>query len=309
MNARTATGPPPTLHLVIALGSVYLIWGSTYLAIRVAIETIPPFLMLAVRYIAAGLIMYVWGRITTGLRPTREQWIATAVVGGLLLVGGNGAVAWSEQHIPSGLAALLVAMSPLWMVLFDWARPGGVRPRPIVAAGILLGLVGVVVLVGPGEIAGGGRIDLLGAAVVLAGTLMWAFGSIYSRGATLPASPVLSIGMQMFCGGAIATVVSLVAGEQWEGVAGGMSTDSLLALVYLVIFGSLIGFSAYAWLLRSTTVARASTYAYVNPVVAVLLGWWLLDEPITGRTVIAALTILGGVVLISLGSLSKEQRG
>lgn len=306
---RPTPTAPPALHLAIALGSVYLIWGSTYLAIRVAIETIPPFLMLSVRYLIAGAIMYIWGRISTGQKPTSEQWIATAIVGGLLLVGGNGAVAWAEQRIPSGLAALLVAMSPLWMALLDWARRDGVRPRPMVAAGIFLGLAGVVILTGPGEIAGGGGIDPVGAAVVLAGTTMWALGSIYSRGAALPSSSVLSIGMQMFCGGALSTVVSLLTGEQWSGVATGVSTDSLLALLYLIFFGSLIGYSAYAWLLRSTTVARASTYAYVNPVVAVILGWWFVDEPITFRTVIAALTILGGVVLIGIGGRAGRSRG
>ncbi len=274
---------PPRSQLVAAFASVYLIWGSTYLAIRFAIETMPPHLMAAVRFLVAGALLYVWARWRGAPRPTRANWRAAAVVGGFLLLGGNGAVVWAETRVPSGLTALLVAMVPIWMLVLEMLpRLGGRKPRAAVVAGIVLGLVGLVVLVAPGRLAG--RVDPLGAGVLLLGCLSWAFGSLYSRGAELPKSGFLAAAMEMVAGGFLL----------------------LLLLAYLIVFGSLIGFTAYIWLLGATTSARVSTYAYVNPVVAVLLGWAFANEPMSLRTLIAAAVIIGAVVLIIRYGAKRE---
>jgi drug/metabolite transporter (DMT)-like permease len=221
------------------------------------------------------------------------------LVGGLLLLGGNGGVVWAEQSVPSGLAALLVAMAPLWMAVLDWVRPGGVRPSSGVALGLGLGFAGVVLLVGPDELVGGGRVDPAGALVLIVASLSWAAGSVYSRHGQRPASPLLGTGMQMLAGGALLMLVGSAAGE-WAGFDyQAVSLRSLASLGFLIAFGSLIGFTAYIWLLRVTTVARASTYAYVNPAVAVFLGWALAGEALTLRTLLAAGVIVAAVVVIT----------
>ncbi len=287
--------------LVVAFAIVYVVWGSTYLAIRFAIETLPPFLMAAARFLTAGTVLYVWARFVAGAaKPGRAQWRAAAIVGSLLLLCGNGLVVWSELRIPSGVAALLGGTTPLWMVLIDWLRRGGVRPTGQVVVGLLCGLVGLVWLVGPGSLAGGGRIDLLGAAAVVLACLTWAIGSIYQRHAPMPASPSLSTAMQMLAGGVGLLVVGSALGE-FHGVdVAAFSLRSVLGFLYLVVFGSIIAFSAYVWLLRASTPARVSTHAYVNPVVAVLLGWALADEPLTPRMLVAVAVIVSGVALITL---------
>ncbi len=292
--------PPATrVKLIAAFGAVYLIWGSTFLAIRYAIETMPPLLMAGVRFIVAGAMLFAWAAIRERARPTRAHWIGTAIVGGLLLTGGNGAVSWSEQFVPSGLAALVVANTPLWMVLFEWARPGGDRPTAPVLGGIALGFIGLVLLVGPGDLLGRTAVDPASAIVLLCGTLAWAAGSIYSRSLDLPRSPRMSTGMQMLAGGALLIILGLLTGEGPRVDVGAISLKSALALAYLVFFGAIIGFTAYIWLLTVSTAARVSTYAYVNPVVALILGWALADEPLTGRTILAAGVILSGVAVIT----------
>jgi drug/metabolite transporter (DMT)-like permease len=277
------------------------VWGSTYLAIRYAIETLPPFLMAAARFLIAGSLLYGWARLAGGAaRPGRPQWAATSVVGLLLLLGGNGLVVWSELRIPSGVAALLGGTTPVWMVSIDWLRRGGTRPTGQVVLGLLCGLVGLVWLVGPDSLAGGGRIDPLGAgAVVLAG-IAWAAGSIYQRHAPMPSSPSLSTAMQMLTGGVGLFVVGSALGEWHHVDAAAVSLRSVLGFLYLVVFGSIIAFSAYVWLLRASTPARVSTHTYVNPIVAVLLGWALADEPLTPRMLVAVAVIVGGVALITL---------
>lgn len=296
-------------RLVLAFASVYLIWGSTYLAILFAIETIPPFLMAGIRFLAAGTILYAWVRIRRGLKPEPHHWPSAAVVGGLMLLGGNGGVVWAEQRVPSGLAALLIATVPLWMALLDWVRPHGLSPTKRGFIGLALGFAGAIVLVGPGEIIGGGRVDPVGTGVLLFASLSWAIGSLRSRGARLPKSPLLATAMQMLAGGVLLSCVGLMTGEAARFDAGAVSTRSLLSLFYLIVFGSLVGFSAYIWILRKTTLARASTYAYVNPVVAVLLGWALADEPLTFRTLLATGVIVSGVwLIISVQSRSRAER-
>lgn len=302
------TEPTPRRAKVIAaFAIVYIIWGSTYLAILYAIETLPPFLMAAARFLTAGVLLLAWARARGMPMPSRAQWIACAIAGLLMLMGGNGAVVWAEQRVPSGVAALLVAIVPCWMVLIDWLH-GGNRPTGRVFAGLALGLLGLVLLVGPEAFMGGGRVDTIGAVVLVVGGLSWAVGSLYSRGRKFP-RPRVSTAAQMLGGGSGLLVLGTLTGE-WSRVdPTGVSTRSLLALLYLVIFGSLIAYSAYVWLLRVSTPAKVSTYAYVNPVVAVVLGWTFASEPLTARMLVAAAVIITGVALITLGRSDTEHRG
>jgi drug/metabolite transporter (DMT)-like permease len=288
---------PPQGKLITAFAAVYLIWGSTYLAIRFAIETIPPHLMAAARFLVAGAVLYAWSRWRGAPAPTLRNWRASVFVGGFLLLGGNGAVVWAETRVPSGLTALLVAMVPIWMLVLEMhPRLGGKRPRAAVVAGLVLGLAGLALLVAPGRLAG--RVDPIGAGVLVLGCLSWAFGSLQSRVADLPKSGFLAAAMEMLCGGALLLLFGLATGQAGQLSLAAMSPRSLFALAYLIVFGSLIGFTAYIWLLGATTPARVSTYAYVNPVVAVLLGWGFANEPMTLRTMLAAAVIVGAVVVI-----------
>jgi drug/metabolite transporter (DMT)-like permease len=298
----TAPAPAPSrFALLSAFAIVYLIWGSTFLGILFAIQTLPPFLMASARFLVAGSLLYAWSRLVNGAAaPNRAEWGTTAIIGVLLLVGGNGLLVWSEQRIPSGVAALFVGTVPCFMALIDWLRPGGVRPSGLVMAGLLLGLMGLVWLVGPDSLMGGGRADFIGAAVVVFCSFMWALGSIYSRHVATPASPFLSTAMQMLAGGVVLLLLSVSVGEPWAFDIGAVSLRSALGLLYLIVFGSVVAFSAYIWLLRVSTPARVSTYAYVNPVVAVFLGWALAGEALTLRIGIAAAIIVSGVALITL---------
>jgi len=275
---------PPRSKLIAAFAAVYIIWGSTYLAIRFVLETMPPFSTAGVRFIISGAILYLWTRSRGEAAPTALHWRNTAIVGACLLLGGNGGVMWAEQYVPSGIAALLVAILPFWMVLLDWIRGGGRRPPGLVFAGLGLGLVGLGLLIGPDALRGGGDIDLLGAGVLILGSLSWAVGSVYTQRAPRPSSPSNGSGAQMFGGGMCLLAAGLVGGEAAQLDLARASTRSWLGFLYLVTFGSLIGFTAYAYLLAHTTAAKAATYAYVNPVVAVLLGWAFANEPVTSRT-------------------------
>jgi drug/metabolite transporter (DMT)-like permease len=296
-----STTAPSRVAVTSAFAILYVVWGSTYLAILFAIETLPPFLMASLRFFIAGSLLYAWSRAVSGAAaPRLSQWRATAIVGVALLVGGNGLVVWSEQRIASGVAALLVGTVPCFMVLLDWLRPGGVRPTGRVVAGLVLGLLGLVWLVGPDSVMGGGRADLVGAAALVLASFSWAAGSIYSRHASMPSSPFLSTAMQMLAGGAGLLILAVARGEPWQFAAAAVSLRSILSLGYLVVFGSIIAFSAYVWLLRVSTPARVSTYAYVNPVVAVLLGAAFAGEALTARMLVAAAVIVSGVALITL---------
>jgi drug/metabolite transporter (DMT)-like permease len=284
--------------LAIAFVSVYVFWGMTYLAMRVAVVDIPPHLMAGARFVLAGLILYAWARRRGEGRPTWEQWRAAAIVGSFLLVGGNATVAWAEERVPSGLAAVLIAVAPIWMVGMEWAR-GGSRPAARVVGGLLLGLVGVGMLVSPsGESTSG--VDLIGAVMLILASASWAWGSVLSKSAPLPKSPWLATSMEMITGGVLLLVIAAVAGQLDGFSVYRVSGEAALSWLYLVIFGSLVGFTAYIWLLGHTSIAKAGTYAYVNPVVAVLLGWAILSEPITVRMVAATLVILAGVALVNV---------
>ncbi|MCL5276092.1 MAG: drug/metabolite exporter YedA [Chloroflexi bacterium] len=286
------------VRLIGAFAAIYLIWGSTYLAMRFAIETLPPFLMAGVRFLLAGGALYAWMRWRGAPRPAPRQWAAAAVVGALMLFAGNGGVVWAEQRITSSIVALLLAMTPLWMMLLDWLRPRGVRPTRGSAAGMALGLAGIALLIGPDNLISGNHIDLLSAIVVLLAALAWAAGSIYTRHAHLPDSPLLSTSMQMLVGGALLMTTATLTGDWSRMRIDAISLRSILAVAYLVLFGSLIAFSAYIWLLRHAPASRVATYAYVNPVIAVFLGWALASEPLTPQTLIAAAVIIGAVAII-----------
>ena len=287
-------------RLISALAAVYVIWGSTYLAIRFAVETLPPFLMAGIRFLVSGGALYAWARFRGAEKPDWLHWRSALIIGTLLLLGGNGGVVWAEQFVPSGLTALLITSEPFWVVLLVWLMPGGHRPTGGVIFGMLLGLVGIFLLVGPGSVLQGGNIPWVGASILFLASLSWAAGSIYSSKARLPGSAVLSTGMQMLAGGFVLTIFGLLMGD-WNRLAWqSVSTRSLLALGYLTVFGSIVGFSSYFWLLRNTTMTRASTYAFVNPVVAVFLGWAFAGETITPRTLLATAIIVLAVMLVIL---------
>src|SRR5918996_6063062 len=284
----------------IALLALYIVWGSTYLAIRFAVETIPPFMHSSLRFLISGVILYIWRRAAGDPAPTTGNWKSTAIVGTALLLGGNGLVAWAEQSVPSGIAALIVATSPFWLVLFEALRAGGTRPGWQAVLGLVVGFGGVFILIGPAKITGAeNNFDTFGVILLLLAALFWSMGSIYARGADLPKSTLLSTGMQMLMGAVALFIVSVVKGELTGFNFGLVSLRSWLALAYLITFGSLIGFVAYGWLLHNAPVSLTSTYAYVNPVVAVFVGNWLADEPLNARILVASAIIIGSVVLIN----------
>ena len=287
----------PAGRVLLAFAAIYVLWGSTYIAIRFAVETLPPFLMAGTRHLVAGALLYAWLRLRGERRPAVRDWLTAAPIGCLLLFGGNGMVSWAEQRVPSGLSALIVASVPLWIALLEAVQRRR-APRPPVMAGLLLGIGSLGWLVAPGHFGGNGRVDPLGAAALLFASLSWAIGSLYSRVARMSVSTFLAVAMEMISGGAILWVAGLLAGEGARLDVSAVSARSLVSLGYLIVFGSLAGFSAYMWLLRVTTPARVSTYAYVNPVVAMLLGWAIAGEAVTLRTAVAALGVVGAVAVI-----------
>ncbi len=288
----------PRFKILAAFAAVYIIWGSTYLAIRLAVESIPPFLMAGSRFILAGGSLYAWMRLHGAAKPALAHWKSTGVVGIMLLLIGNGGVSWAEQYVPSGITALLIAVTPLWFVVFDWWNRG-VKPTASTVGGLILGTIGIMVLIDPVELVGGEEVDLLGAFVLIIATMAWAWGSLYSRHAEMPASPLLATAMEMVSGGVLLILLSLVSGELLQLHPSAVSASSLVSLFYLVIFGSLIAFSSYVWLLKAVHPALVSTYAYVNPVIAVFLGWLIAGEPLGGRILLAAAIIVAAVALIT----------
>ena len=280
---------------------VYVLWGSTYLSIRFAVETIPPFLMAATRFLSAGLILHVWRRLAGDPAPTRKQWLSTGVIGLLLLVSGNGLLSWAEQNVPSGVAALLIGSVPLWMAAIEAVRPGGTRPNWLGILGLVVGFGGIALLIGP-DLIGGSKAELqpLGIVVLLLAAFSWSLGSIYSRHAEMPASALLTTSMEMLAGGAGLLLLGTLTGEWRRLVVSQVTLRSWLGLVYLVIFGSMVAYTAYTWLLRNAPLSLVSTYAYVNPLIAILLGSLLAGELLTARILAAAFVIVGSVVVINL---------
>jgi drug/metabolite transporter (DMT)-like permease len=284
--------------VLLAFLAVYVVWGSTYLAIRIGDESFPPLLLAGTRHLITGLLFYPFLRWKTGIRPTLADWTTASITGLLLLCIGNGGVCWAELTVPSGVAALLVAMVTVWMVLVDWLRPRGHRPSGRVFFGIVLGFGGLALLVGPAHLGSSGRIDPWGAGVLAVASFSWACGSIYSKHGQLPASAMLSMSMQCLPGGIALWIGALLTGEVHNFHLAAISMRSWLALAYLIAFGSGIGFTAYIYILKNSTAARVATYAFVNPVVALLLGWFFAAEALTLRTLLAAFVILGAVVLV-----------
>lgn len=300
MNAHPSNQPGFAAPLPLVWGAlvlVYLIWGSTYLAIKLAIDTVPPYLMMGVRVIVAGAILYAWaiGRgETVADRPGRRQWLACTVVGGLLLCGGLGTVSWAEQHVPTGMAALLVATTPLWFAILDRIWNGtGLHWRAI--TGLVLGFGGTAALVSPQS---GYGAPTWKALTILGATLSWAIGSLYAKRAPLPKRPMVATALELLGGGVVLLTVAALRGEFAAFDPAGFSAKSLGGVLYLIFFGSLVGYNCYSWLLRVAPISLVSTYAYVNPVVAVALGRLVLSEPISGGTLLSGAITLGGVALI-----------
>ncbi|MES2626250.1 MAG: EamA family transporter [Pseudomonadota bacterium] len=295
---------PDRLRLICAFFLIYFIWGSTYLAIRYAIETMPPFLMAGTRFFAAGLLMFGFMRLKGVANPDLWQWIHLSVIGTFMFLGGNGFVVWAEQYINSGLAALLVSTLPLWLILLDWLWAKGPPPTRMALAGISLGIAGTVLLVDPARIVGS-SVHLPGAAMVVLASLLWAIGSIYSKKIKQPTSIFMSAACQMIGGGVSLLVVAFCLGEPAQFDFASVSAVSLAGFFYLLIFGSMIAISAYVWLLQNASAARVSTYAFVNPAVAIFLGWLLADEEITVHIMLGAGIILAGVFLVIRSSVKK----
>jgi drug/metabolite transporter (DMT)-like permease len=286
-------------EIMAAFASIYIIWGSTYLAISYAIRTIPPFLMGGTRFLVSGGLLYAWARMRGATRPTRLHWRNAVIAGGFLLLGGNGAVMWAEQMVPSGLTALLVSILPFWLVIIEWVRPPRKRPNTAVLLGLVLGFIGIVVLVGPGNVGGGQGVSTVGALVLILGSLSWAIGSFWSRDAHLPESGILTTGMEMLGGGVLLVIVGTFTNEFSKLDVHAVSRASAIGLVYLIVFGSLVGFTSYIWLLDKVSPARLGTYAYVNPIVAVILGWAIAGETLSMRTGVAAAIVICAVALIT----------
>lgn len=310
-NFRNAAKETPSrARIVLAFLALYFLWGATYYGIKVGIETVPPFLLAGARHMMAGLLLFAWLRMTTvtsalaqrlpqtNERLTLRHWAGAAALGALMLFGGNGGVTWSVQYVPSGIAAVIIALMPLWLVLLDWLRPGGVKPGARVMLGLVLGFAGIVLLVGPERLAGGERVHPLGAGVLILASLSWAIGSLLSRSLVLPQTLLMGIALQSIAGGALILAVSGAAGEWARFEIAAVSARSLSALAFLVVCGSIVGLTSYIWLLRVTTAARVATYAYVNPAVALALGWMLGGESFSARSLIATAIILSAVVLI-----------
>ena len=297
---------PPVWGVMAAFAAVYVIWGSTYLGIRYAVETIPPFLMAGTRNLAAGLLLYAFARARGGPAPSRLEWRNAAIAGGLMLALGNGGVTWAEQVIPSSVTALVVALTPVWMVLFDWLRPGGQSPRPFVITGSTVGFIGVALL-GHGHGDHRGPAYDWGIAALLMASIGWAFGSIFNRQARKPESPMLGVAMQMIAGGTLMLGFAAVRGEAAQFAFDRVTPLSMGAWLYLTVFGSLVGYTCYVWLLHATTPTRVATYAYVNPFIAVLLGCTVGHEPFSHELFMAGVLIIAAVVLIVRGGAAKAE--
>ena len=296
------------LRIVLAFAAVYVLWGSTYLFIKYAIETLPPFFLGFTRFAASGGLLYAIARWRGAAHPTLRELKMAAITGVLMLGFGNGAVMWGEKTIPSGVVALIVSSVPIWVVVIDWLRPNGRRPRQSVLAGLTVGFIGMVILVGPRAIVGEGHVDEVAALVLLGGSIAWAMGSVATRG-NKPGSPLVFAALQMLAASAAMGITALIVGDFARFSIANVSARSVFSFAYLVIAGSIVGYTAYVYLLGVVSATKAATYAYVNPVIAVLLGWAFASEPLGWRTVIAAAVILGGVALITGTQASAPSTG
>jgi drug/metabolite transporter (DMT)-like permease len=284
--------------LFLAYGAVSILWGSTFLAIRYAIDTIPPLLMAGSRNLLAGIPLLVWALLKEKTRPSLADWARNGVIGAFLFVGGHGTLAWAELHVPTGLAALILTTMPLWMAMLDALRPAGSPLTPRIVIGLVIGFLGVALLIGPGDFLGGEPVHAVGALVLLGGALSWSIGSVYGRSTRGRSTPVQETMMRLLTGGSLLILGSFLAGEGQRVELAAVSMRSLLALGYLVVFGSIVTFTAFTWLLSHMNPARLGTYAYVNPVVALLLGWGIGAEAMNLRILATALLVLWSVALV-----------
>ncbi len=293
--------------IAIGLGVIYIIWGSTYLGIRLAIDTIPPFIMSGIRFLTAGLLLYAWSRYRGIAKPTARQWRSSWIVGGLLLLMGNGGLAWAEQSVPSGIAALIIASIPIWFVMLDWLWQKNRKPTPRVMTGLLLGVAGILLLTQQTGHEGQHAFDMVAVIVLLIAAFAWAFGSVYAKTVDLPKSAIMSISLQMLTGGVLLVAAGTISGEWARFDINEVTLVSAGALAYLITFGAMIGFSCYFWLLKAAPAEIVATYAYVNPVVAVFLGWMVLSEPVTSQTLFASAVIIVAVFLITSRKQAVKQ--
>ena len=293
-------------RIILAFAAVYILWGSTYLFIKYAIETIPPFLLGAARFVASGGILYALARWRGAPIPTSLELRLAGITGVLMLGFGNGGVMMAEKTVPSGIVALIVSCVPILVVLIDWLRPQGKRPKKSMFAGLALGLIGMVILIGPKAIIGEGNIDEFGAAILLVGSLTWSFGTLMTRWSTRPGSPLVFAALQMLAAAGAMLVMSMISGDWRQFSWSGLTGLSIFSFWYLVFAGSIVGYTAYVYLLGVVSAAKASTYAYVNPVIAVVLGWMFANEPLGARTIVAAAVILAGVAIITASQGSSK---
>jgi drug/metabolite transporter (DMT)-like permease len=287
--------------LILAFAAIYLIWGSTYLGIRVAVETIPPFLMAGMRFAVAGILLFSFLILRGAAWPTAAQWREQTIIGALLLLGGNAVVSWAELRTPSGITALILGASPVIVVVFEWLRPGGSRPHTGLVCGVIVGIAGIALLVGPGAIPADSRPPVVDLLALFLASVSWWVGSFYSKHLRSRTPLILASSMQMLTGSACMLLAGLALGEGRAFHLGSVSPLSWAAFAYLVVAGSIVAFPVYIWLLEHSTPAKISTYAYVNPVVAIILGWAILGEPMNLRIVIAAAVIIGAVAIITIG--------
>jgi drug/metabolite transporter (DMT)-like permease len=296
--ASASRETPASGLLVVSFLAVYVLWGATFFAMRVGLQSFPPLLLAGTRHLSVGLVLFPLLRWKTGIRPTATQWKTAAITGLLLLCIGNGGVCVAEQTVPSGIAALLVATVTLWMVIVDWLRPGGHKPSARILSGIVMGFAGMVILVGPAKLGNSGRVDPKGAGILILASFAWACGSLWSKHGALPSSPMLGVAMQGLCGGAALWIAGALSGEVAQFHPLAVTRQAWLAVGYLVVFGSCIGFTAFLYILKKSTAARVGTYAFVNPIVALVVGWLLGGEAFTLRTLLAAAIILTAVVVV-----------
>lgn len=306
---RTSDEKRKLIFMIAAFAAVFLIWGSTYLAIKYAIETMPTFLMAGVRFLVAGGILYTIARLSPGYeKPKAVHWRTSFIVGALLLGVGNGAVVVGEHYISSSMTALLIASNPFWMVTLGWLFMGRGKPNFKVSLGLLIGFVGVAMLIlGRPDASSGGDSQWLGIVLIVIATIGWAFGSLYGATAPTAKSNILAAGMQMLAGGLILTVVSAIAGEWQRLDINAISTVSWVAFAYLIFIGALVAYTAYSWLMQNASPSAVSTYAYVNPVVAVFLGWAIAGETLSAQMLLGAAVIVVSVMLVTANNRKKPQ--
>lgn len=301
MPTATISREPSKTLIIAAFAALYIIWGSTYIAIRIALESIPPFLMAGIRFLIAGILLYAWCRFRGQPTPSSKSLLKISWSGILMLFCGTGSLVWAEQYIPSGLASIIVATLPLWFVLIDKRHWSFHLSNKWIIAGLVIGFAGVLLLFIDKKLTGisGSYNTLLSIVVLTIGTIVWAIGSLYAKYTDMEGSAAMKASIQMMAAGALALIIGLIIGEQNRMPHPYITTNSLLAVLYLITMGSLVGYMAYVWLLEVRPPSLVGTYAYINPVVAVFLGWWLLEEVVSRQQLFALGIILAGVVLVN----------